>query len=148
MTAIGSAPDAGTPGTPEHELLANWNLPDSDWESEYARRIEAFMASVSARCATATGFTPVFQLAESRRREFRKRKLAEFRLTTPRTNIAEDAPLLEFAPDGTVRESEAAPPPRERSEGGLYRRASASRPTALGEGAAAPTTRAKRGGPR
>jgi hypothetical protein len=103
VTAVGSAPEAGTPGTPEHELLANWSLPDAKWESEYARRIERFMASVTARCATAAGFTPLFQLAESRRREFRKRKLAEFRLTTPRTNIPEDAPLLEFAPDGTVR---------------------------------------------
>ena len=103
VTAVGNAPDAGTPGTPEHELLANWKLADTTWESEYARRIEAFMASVTTRCATAAGFTPVFQLAESRRREFRKRKLAEFRLTTPRTNIPEDAPLLEFAPDGAVR---------------------------------------------
>ena len=103
VTAVSSSPDAGTPGTPAHELLANWNLPDTKWESEYARRIEAFMTAVTARCATSAGFTPVFQLAESRRREFRKRKLAEFRLTTPRTNIPEDAPLLEFAPDGAVR---------------------------------------------
>jgi hypothetical protein len=103
VTAVTHSPDAGTPGTPEYELLANWNLPSSSWESDYARRIEAFMRSVTARCATATDFTPVFQLAESRRREFRQRPLAEFRLTTPKTNIAEDAELLEFAPDGTVR---------------------------------------------
>jgi hypothetical protein len=50
----------------------------------------------------------VFQLAESRRREFRKRPLAEFRLTTPITNIAEDAELLEFAADGTVRPKNTA----------------------------------------
>jgi hypothetical protein len=103
VTAVGNSPGAGTAGTPAHELLANWNLPDTKWESAYARRIEEFMAAATARCATSAGFTPVFQLAESRRREFRKRKLAEFRLTTPRTNIPEDAPLLEFAPDGAVR---------------------------------------------
>ena len=108
VTAITHSPEVGRPGTPEYELLANWNLPDSTWESEYARRIEAFMRSVSARSATATDFTPIFLLAESRRREFRKRPLAEFRLTTPKTNIAEDAELLEFAPDGNVRPKNTA----------------------------------------
>jgi hypothetical protein len=43
-------------------------------------------------------------LAESRRREFRRRPLAEFRLTTPVTNIPENAPLLELTVDGRVVE--------------------------------------------
>ena len=35
-----------------------------------------------------------FRLLESRRRRFRRRPLAEFSLTTPRTNIPENAPHL------------------------------------------------------
>jgi hypothetical protein len=103
VSAISNSAEAETPGSAEHELLTNWHLGASSWESEFARRIEAFVAAVSARCGNATGFAPIFQLAESRRREFRKRPLAEFRLTTPKTNIAEDAEFLEFAADGTVR---------------------------------------------
>jgi hypothetical protein len=59
---------------------------------------------VSAKCGDAASFAPIFRLAESRRREFRKRKLAEFRLTTPLTNITELAPLLEFDQAGNVRD--------------------------------------------
>ena len=42
-------------------------------------------------------------MAESRRREFRTRPLAEFRLTTPVTNIPEEAPPLEFTPAGIIQ---------------------------------------------
>jgi hypothetical protein len=103
VAAVNASSSAQTPGTPESEFLANWRIPDAEWESSYARRIEAFIAAASSACATANGFMSIFQLAESRRREFRKRKLAEFRLTTPKTNIPESAPLLEFAADATVR---------------------------------------------
>ena len=46
--------------------------------------------------ATPAEFSKIFELAESRRREFRRRPLAEFRLTTPVTNIPDTAPLLEM----------------------------------------------------
>ena len=88
-------------GSAEHDFLGNWRI--DGWATVYEQRIEAFATTVSALCATPDGFARVFELAESRRREFRKRKLAEFRLTTPFTNIPESAPLLEFAPDGGVR---------------------------------------------
>ena len=42
-----------------------------------------------------------FRLAEYRRRRFRRRRLAEFNLTTPRTNIPEDAPPLQMTQQGT-----------------------------------------------
>jgi hypothetical protein len=88
---------------PGHEFLQNWSLPDDQWKETFAQRIITFMDSVRRRTADFAGFEAIFRLAESRRREFRKRPLAEFRLTTPVSNIPEDAPLLEFAPDGAVR---------------------------------------------
>ena len=72
-------------------------------------RIAQFVASVASTIDEPDCFARIFELAESRRREFRKRPLAEFRLTTPVTNIPEDAPLLEFADDGTVRQKAMAP---------------------------------------
>jgi hypothetical protein len=43
-----------------------------------------------------------FRLAEYRRRRFRRRPLAEFNLTTPRTNISENAPPLRMTLQGRV----------------------------------------------
>jgi hypothetical protein len=101
IAAVEASPAAHTAGSAEHDLLGNWRV--DAWATEYEQRIEAFATTVSALCATPDGFARVFDLAESRRREFRKRKLAEFRLTTPFTNVPESAPLLEFAPDGGIR---------------------------------------------
>jgi len=103
VNAVQASPAARAHGSPEQEFLENWALPADAWRTEYERRIEVFTSTLTAACATADGFAPVFELAESRRREFRKRPLAEFRLTTPSTNIPETAPLLEFDPAGTVR---------------------------------------------
>ena len=68
------------------------------WRDEYQpAAIAAFSTAVAPTSARrSTAFAPLFELAESRRREFRRRPLAEFRLTTPTTNIPETAPLLEF----------------------------------------------------
>lgn len=102
--AIGAAPEAAVAGSAEAEFLANWALDGDEWNAAYSGRIELFTAAVSAKCGDAASFAPIFRLAESRRREFRKRKLAEFRLTTPLTNITELAPLLEFDQAGNVRD--------------------------------------------
>jgi hypothetical protein len=101
--AVRASPAAQTAGSAEQEFLANVDLGADAWRTEYEQRIEAFATALSALCGTPDGFAQTFQLAESRRREFRTRKLAEFRLTTPFTNIPETAPLLEFGRDGTVR---------------------------------------------
>jgi hypothetical protein len=101
VSAVESSPAARTAGSVEHEFLVNWGI--QAWVAEYQQRIEAFSTALSSMCAHPDAFAHVFALAESRRREFRRRKLAEFRLTTPFTNIKESAPLLEFAPDGSVR---------------------------------------------
>jgi hypothetical protein len=88
--------------SPESEFLGNWNRGEN-WPDDCARKIQAFIEAVRRRLGSADGFKDIFALAESRRREFRRRPLAEFRLTTPVTNIPEDAPFLEFAPDASIR---------------------------------------------
>lgn len=90
--------------SPEHEFLANWRLGDDRWQADFSARIERYFAALSARLATPDGFDDYVRLADSRRREYAKRPLQEFRLTIPTTNIPEAAPLLELAADGTVRE--------------------------------------------
>jgi hypothetical protein len=105
ISAVTASPEAGRPGTPEAELLANWSHADATWEADFAARIEQFMTQVVPRLRSAAMFAPIFELAESRRREYRKRPLGnEFRLNTPITNIPETAPVLEFVEDGTVRQ--------------------------------------------
>ncbi len=87
--------------TTEQEFLDNWRLGD-DWREQFSRRIEAYMARVQDRLLTQDGFNDCVRLAESRRREFRRRPLAEFDLTLPVTNIPLDAPELQMLADGTV----------------------------------------------
>ena len=103
VDAVRAAPAAALPGRPEHEFLSNWSLPEAEWRREYERRIEAFVEAVLPGLASAAAFSKIFELAESRRREFRRRPLAEFRLTTPVTNIPDSAPLLEMDAGGTIR---------------------------------------------
>jgi hypothetical protein len=103
VTAIQGSAAAAVAGTPEEEFMANWNLPESTWKRDLEQRIETFFAAIQGRLGTPDGFAPLFELAESRRREFRRRPLAEFRLTTPITNVPETAPLLELSPAGDVQ---------------------------------------------
>ncbi len=88
--------------SPEQEFLFNWET--ENWQSEFALRIDDFLTRVQQNLDGKEEFLSVFALAESRRREFRKRPLAEFRLTTPKTNIPEDARLLRLTPQGRVEE--------------------------------------------
>jgi hypothetical protein len=94
---------AGTAGEPEHAFLANLALASNEWEQNCARRIEAFFEALISQFTDADLFANIFALAESRRREFRKRPLAEFRLTIPVTNIPDDAPLVEFTQAGEIQ---------------------------------------------
>ena len=105
IAAVRAAIDAGQGGAAESELLANWTVSD-EWPTVFEDRIAQFVTRVVSTIDDADYFAGIFELAESRRREFRKRPLAEFRLTTPVANIPEDAPLLEFADDGTVRQKQ------------------------------------------
>jgi hypothetical protein len=104
VAAVERAAAALPPDSPEGEFLTNWRLSDDEWQRAFERRLEEFMANVGAQLNSATAFPDIFRLAESRRREFRRRPLAEFRLTTPVTNLPETAPLLELTADGRVLE--------------------------------------------
>ncbi len=104
VAAVERASEELPPGSPEAEFLTNWRLPNDQWQRAFEKRIEEYIASVGERLKSPTAFPDIFRLAESRRREFRKRPLAEFRLTTPVTNIPESAALLEFSADGRVLE--------------------------------------------
>ncbi|WP_218578332.1 hypothetical protein [Vineibacter terrae] len=66
----------------EAEFTMLWETA-GDWEMEFAARVDRYWALVLARLLTAEGFDAFFQLAESRRRQFRNRPLAEFGLTLP-----------------------------------------------------------------
>jgi hypothetical protein len=89
-------------GSPEQEFVSNWRLADNEWQSSFESRIKNFFDQLKLKLGGLDGFIDIFKVAESRRREFRKRPLAEFRLTTPITNIPENSPLLEFLPDASV----------------------------------------------
>jgi hypothetical protein len=91
-------------GSPEKEFLENWRLPEGDWKQIFEAKINDYAAKLAEKSQTEEGFDGWIRLAESRRREFRSRKLAEFRLTTPKTNILDEAPALQMYADGTVVE--------------------------------------------
>jgi hypothetical protein len=103
VASVTTAATTGPADSPEREFLALWDLADDAWRRTMEATIERFFTALAPRFATADAFAPVFELAESRRREFRRRKLAEFRLTTPITNIPESAPPLELTPTGDIR---------------------------------------------
>lgn len=90
-------------GSAEAEFLGNLELLENEWRQAFEMRIESFFLRVGPQLSSESTFAKVFELAESRRREFRKRPLAEFRLTTPITNLPETAPLLEFTPDANIQ---------------------------------------------
>lgn len=85
----------------EAEFLNNWNL-GSLWKRQFEERIETYFLRVFEQLQSQEGFNQYVELGESRRREFRKRPLAEFDLTLPVTNIPDDSPTLQMRQDGTV----------------------------------------------
>ncbi len=89
-------------GTVEAEFLANWGIPVDRWESTFVELIEEYFRRLRDLSGTDAGFDGWARLAESRRREFKRRPLAEFSLTLANTNIPSTAPLLEMKTDGTV----------------------------------------------
>lgn len=94
---------ATTPDSAEQEFLANWRIPEAEWEHTFVRRIEEYFSHLQTASGTEEGFDGWVRLAESRRSEFRRRPLAEFRLTIPTTNIPAASPSLIMRLDGTVQ---------------------------------------------
>jgi hypothetical protein len=94
----GGEAGAASAGSPEREFLANWDTPDH--EAAFVDRITAYLSALRAGSSDAGVVDGWFRLAEHRRRLFRRRKLAEFALTVPRTNIPDNAPDLRMNVEG------------------------------------------------
>ncbi|MGO8013289.1 hypothetical protein ACC715_37560, partial [Rhizobium ruizarguesonis] len=65
------------------EFLSLWDVDPSGWEQSFATMIETHWPKLTEKLGTADGCEEIFRLAESRRRQFRKRTLSEFGLTLP-----------------------------------------------------------------
>lgn len=93
---------AGTESA-EAEFIENWDLGPNAWEDVLADRASNYLDAVAQRLASDDGADEILRLAESRRREFKQMRLAEFDLTLPfALGIAEDTKPLEMRADGTV----------------------------------------------
>jgi hypothetical protein len=103
VSAIQSSPRSTIFKTPEQEFLSNWHVPAAEWKKVFEGRIENYFTNLHQKAKLSEGFDAWVRLGESRRRCFRKRPLAEFRLTIPVTNIPVDAPSLTMNSDGTVQ---------------------------------------------
>lgn len=100
-TSQTTANDSTASTEAERRFLENWDLGE-DWKPVFEERIEQYFASVEQRLNSQSGFDDYVRLAESRRREFRRRPLSEFDLTLPVTNIPNNASLLQMFEDGSV----------------------------------------------
>jgi hypothetical protein len=91
---------AGQAGSPEREFLSNWDT--HDHQTAFIQRLIDYLLAVRAGMTDPDVVDSWFRLMEYRRRRFRRRPLAEFSLTTPRTNIPDDAPPLRMTSQGRV----------------------------------------------
>lgn len=94
---------AGRADSPEREFLSNWET--EDFEAAFIRRITDYFLALKSGMTEPDVVDGWFRLMEYRRRRFRRRPLAEFSLTTPRTNIPEDAPPLRMNAQGRAEPS-------------------------------------------
>jgi phosphatidylserine/phosphatidylglycerophosphate/cardiolipin synthase-like enzyme len=88
--------------SPEREFLVNWET--QDHESQFVLRITEYLRNLKTGMTDFDVVDGWFRLAEYRRRRFRRHHLAEFSLTTPRTNIPEDAAPLRMTAQGRIEE--------------------------------------------
>ncbi|MER9317794.1 hypothetical protein NKI31_20215 [Mesorhizobium sp. M0659] len=86
--------------SPEREFLSNFET--VDFEAASRERIARYFALLRAGMTDPETVDGWFRLAEYRRRRFRRRPLAEFALTTPRTNIPLTAAPLRMTEFGRV----------------------------------------------
>jgi len=100
---IVEASESTSAGSPEREFAANWALGADTWQATFEQRIVDYFTGVEQALTTAEGFQHYVRLAESRRREFRPLPLnEEVPLLLPKTNIPQDAPLLQMTDRGAV----------------------------------------------
>ena len=103
VDAIRASLAAAGPESAEAEFVSNWDVGPDDWEDAFADRVSAYLEAVAGRLASDEGADDIFRLAESRRREFKEMRLAEFDLTLPiAMGIPKGTKPLEMRDDGTV----------------------------------------------
>ena len=105
VAAIRASAVASDPASAEARFLEIWDLPAATWEGELARRVEEYWADLALKLQSQDGFDAFFRLSESRRRQFRRRPLAEFGLTLPVATALDIPHPLRMAPNGQVLES-------------------------------------------
>jgi len=85
------------------EFKANWDLGPDAWTTTFSARLHEYLQAVATTLATDAGSDAVFRLAESRRREFRGRKMFEFALGLPvAAAVAKNSPPLRMTPTAAV----------------------------------------------
>ncbi|WP_377828155.1 hypothetical protein ACFKHW_29680 [Bradyrhizobium lupini] len=96
---------AGLPPEAPERIAADYlTLDEGAMRTRAAAELDAFVAKVRARLATSQGVLDFMRVADWRRRAFRKRRIAEFGLTLPFSNIDENAPPLAVTRDAEVVE--------------------------------------------
>jgi hypothetical protein len=73
--------------SPEREFLANWALGPGAWQATFVDRLETFFDAIVQQLGSDAGSDAIFRLGESRRRQFRKRPLAEFGLSLAQATL-------------------------------------------------------------
>ena len=89
------------PGSPESEFLKNWQV--EEWQEAFPKRIQEYLKNVQNLLKQEEGMYQVMELADYRKSEFKKTKLAEFDLTF--SQITQNKPThfpLEMTEDGRV----------------------------------------------
>jgi len=103
-SAIVEAAETSPDGSPEREFVGHWELGPREWEASFTDRITVYLRAVAAALKTDAGSDAIFRLAESRRREFRRRPLAEFGLSLAQAvGIPEGEPSLEMTETAIVQ---------------------------------------------
>lgn len=100
QTALGT-PAGSVANSPQQQFVDHWQSGDN-WKPTFERRIENYFVAIEQNLQSQRGYDAYVRLAESRRREFRRRPLSEFDLTLPVTNIPNDAPALQMFEDASV----------------------------------------------
>jgi hypothetical protein len=96
---------AGLPPEAPECIAADYlTLDEIAMRARAAAELDAFVAKVRTRLTTSQGVLDFMRLADWRRRAFRKRRIAEFDLSLPFSNINENAPPLAMTKDGEVVE--------------------------------------------
>lgn len=104
VSTITSSTKSFEKGTPEFVFLENWAIVQEEgWEDKFNKTVMDYWKKATTRANTDEGFDQLFQLAESRRWQFKKTPLFEFPLTFAITNMPESMFPLVMQQDGTVK---------------------------------------------